>query len=176
MTIYKLGDKTPTMPENGNYWIAPGAHVVGMVNLGEDTSVWFNSVLRGDNEPITIGAGSNIQENVMIHSDPGYPVTIGKGCTIGHHAVVHGCSLGDNTLIWMGATILNGAQIGKDCLVGANALVTEGKSFPDGSLIMGAPAKAVRELDPATVAQLRKTAGKYVENYRFFKSHMSEID
>lgn len=138
MPIYALGGLTPKLPPAGLHWIAPDAHVIGDVELRENVGIWFGSVLRGDNERITIGAGTNIQEGVMAHTDMGFPLTTGKGCTIGHHAILHGCTLGDNVLIGMGASILNGAKIGNNCLVGANALVTEGKEFPDNSLIVGA--------------------------------------
>jgi carbonic anhydrase/acetyltransferase-like protein (isoleucine patch superfamily) len=133
-----------------------------------DTNIWFGSVLRGDNELIEIGEGTNIQETCMLHTDPGFPMRIGAHCTIGHHAILHGCTVGEGSLIGMGATVLNGAVIGRGCLVGANALVTEGKTFPDGSLIVGAPAKAIRQLDPEASAQLRGTAAHYVRNARRF--------
>ncbi|OJF90725.1 gamma carbonic anhydrase family protein [Pararhizobium antarcticum] len=176
MPLYALGADVPQMPEDGRYWIAPDAHVIGRVTLGDEVGVWFGAVLRADNEPIRIGAGSNIQEGAVIHVDPGYPVSIGQGCTIGHRAIVHGCTIGDNTLIGMGATILNGAVIGKNCLVGANALVTEGKVFPDNSLIVGAPARAIRLLDDKAVAGLKASANHYVANWRQFSSGLSRID
>lgn len=131
MPLYALADLVPKVPSPGRFWLAPGASVIGDVELGEDVGIWFGAVLRGDNEPIRIGRGTNLQEGVMVHTDPTYPVRIGDNCTIGHHAIVHGCTIGDNSLIGMGATILNGAMIGNNCLVGANALVTEGKEFPD---------------------------------------------
>ncbi len=143
--------------------------------LGEDVGVWFGAVLRGDNEPIRIGARTNIQEGVVIHVDPGFPVAIGQGCTIGHHAIVHGCTIGDNSLIGMGATVLNGAVIGNNCLVGANALVTEGKVFPDNSLIVGAPAKAIRLLDDAAVAGLKNSANGYVKKWQLFATSLSVL-
>ncbi|MEK1932607.1 MAG: gamma carbonic anhydrase family protein [Pararhizobium sp.] len=175
MPLYALGPTRPFVPAEGSYWVAPDAHVIGKVELGKDVGVWFGAVLRGDNEPIRIGARTNIQEGVVIHVDPGFPVTIGEGCTIGHHAIVHGCSIGDNSLIGMGATVLNGAVIGNNCLVGANALVTEGKVFPDNSLIVGAPAKAIRLLDDATVAGLKNSANGYVRKWQLFATSLSVI-
>lgn len=175
MPLYALGDDEPQRPENGDYWVAPGAHVIGKVRLGAGVGVWFGAVLRGDNEPIDIGAGTNLQEGVMIHTDPGFPATIGDNCTIGHHAILHGCTIGDNSLVGMGATILNGAKIGRNCLVGANALVTEGKEFPDNSLIVGAPAKAIRTLDDKAAQSLTRSAEHYVENWRRFSRDLREI-
>ncbi len=175
MPIYALGEFEPKLPAADRYWVAPDATVIGKVELGEDVGIWFGSVLRGDNEPIVIGAGSNIQEGVMIHTDPRFPVAIGKDCTIGHHAIIHGCTIGDNSLVGMGATILNGAKIGNNCLVGANALVTEGKEFPDNSLIVGAPAKAIRTLDEQAVENLRQSALRYVANWKRFSRELREI-
>ncbi|THV25269.1 gamma carbonic anhydrase family protein [Peteryoungia ipomoeae] len=166
MSVYALGDRRPHLPPGDRYWIAPTAVVVGDVRLGTDVSVWFGAVLRGDNDPITIGAGSNVQDGTVVHSDPGFPTLVGAGCTIGHRAILHGCTLGDNTLVGMGATILNGAIIGKNCIVGAKALVTEGKVFPDNSLIVGAPARVVRSLDDNAVARLRLSAAHYVANWQ----------
>ncbi|MGD9538926.1 MAG: gamma carbonic anhydrase family protein [Alphaproteobacteria bacterium] len=168
MTIYALNEHRVSLPEAGRFWVAPGAHVMGKVMLGLDVGIWFGAVLRGDNEPIAIGAGSNIQEGAMLHTDPGYPLTIGADCTVGHHAVLHGCTIGDNSLIGMCATVLNGAKIGANSLIGAKALVTEGKVFPDNSLIVGAPAKVVRELRSEEVAGIRKAAQHYVENWQRF--------
>lgn len=175
MPIYKLDDFQPQIPASGSVWVAPDAHLIGDVILGEDVGIWFGAVLRGDNEPITVGAGSNVQEGVIIHADPGYPATIGKGCTLGHHAIVHGCTLGENTLVGMGATILNGAVIGNNCLIGANALVTEGKSFPDGSLIVGAPARAIRTLDEKAIQMNKATAAKYVSNIARFRDGLKVV-
>jgi carbonic anhydrase/acetyltransferase-like protein (isoleucine patch superfamily) len=146
-----------------------------LVTLGNDVGIWFGATLRGDNEPITVGAGTNIQEGVMVHSDPGFPATIGDGCTIGHHAIVHGCTIGDNSLVGMGATILNGAKIGKNCLVGANALITEGKEFPDNSLIVGSPARVIRSLDDVAIAGLKLSAQKYIGNWKRFSEELHEI-
>jgi len=175
MPIYDLNGHRPKLPDDGDFWIAPGSHVMGQVSISPHVGIWFGAVLRGDNEPITIGARSNVQEGVMIHTDPGFPVRIGEGCTIGHHAIIHGCTLGKNTLIGMGATILNGAKIGDNCLVGANALVTEGKEFPAGSLIVGSPAKAVRELDADTIKSLETTALKYVQNLESFREGLTVV-
>jgi carbonic anhydrase/acetyltransferase-like protein (isoleucine patch superfamily) len=175
MPIYALGEHAPKLPDTDRCWIAPNATVIGRVELGDEVGIWFGAVLRGDNEPITVGARSNIQDGVMIHTDPAYPVAIGADCTIGHHAIVHGCTIGDNSLIGMGATILNGAKIGRNCLVGANALVTEGKEFPDNSLIVGSPAKAIRSLDDEAVAKLKASAARYVDNWKRFSRDLKEI-
>ncbi len=176
MPLYALDSQSPETPPEGRYWVAPDAHIIGRVTLGDEVGVWFGAVLRGDNEPIRVGARSNVQEGAVIHVDPGYPVTIGEGCTIGHRAIVHGCTIGDNSLIGMGATVLNGAVIGNNCLVGANALVTEGKVFPDNSLIVGSPARAIRLLDDAAIAGLKKSAEHYVANWRRFSTGLSRID
>jgi len=175
MPIYALGEFQPKLPAPDRFWIAPDANVIGKVELGDDVGIWFGVTLRGDNEPITVGARSNIQEGVMVHTDPAYPVVIGSDCTIGHHAIVHGCIIGDNSLVGMGATILNGARIGRNCLVGANALVTEGKDFPDNSLIVGSPAKAIRTLDDDAVERLRQSAARYVENWKRFSRDLRAL-
>lgn len=176
MPIYALEDQHPSLPAAGRLWVAPDAHVIGQVILGEDVGVWFGAVIRGDNEPITIGARTNIQEGAMLHADPGMPLTIGADVTVGHHAILHGCTVGDNALIGMGATVLNRARIGANCIVGANALVTEGKEFPAFSLIVGAPAKAVRTLDAASAELLRRSAAHYVDNARRFAAGLRRID
>lgn len=176
MPIYALGDLTPRLPEPGRFWLAPDATIIGDVELGEDVGIWFNAVLRGDNAPVVVGRGSNIQEGAMLHTDAGFPATIGEGCTIGHHAIVHGCTIGDNTLIGMGATVLNGAHIGRNCLVGANALVTEGREFADGSLIVGSPAKAIRQLDDAAIEGLRRSAKNYISNWQRFARDLRRLD
>lgn len=173
MTLYALDGHAPVMPENGDFWVAPGAHVIGKVVLEEDASVWFGSTLRGDNETITVGAGSNIQENCVLHTDMGYPLVIGAGCTIGHKAMLHGCVIGSNSLIGMGATVLNGAKIGDNCLIGAGALITEGKEIPDGSLVMGAPGRVVRQLDATAIAGLKMSAQHYAENMRRFRDGLT---
>ena len=175
MPLYALGEVEPDIPNDGEYWLAPGAHVIGRVRLAAGVGIWFGAVLRGDNELIDIGAGSNIQEGVTIHTDMGFPATIGANCTIGHNAILHGCTIGDNSLVGMGATILNGARIGRNCLIGANALVTEGKEFPDNSLIVGAPAKAIRTLDEKSAAALTLSAEHYVENGRRFSRDLRQL-
>ena len=175
MPLYALGEHQPKLPEAGRYWIAPNATLIGKVELGDDVGIWFGAVLRGDNEPIVIGARSNIQDGVMIHNDVGLPVSIGEGCTIGHHAIIHGCTIGDNSLVGMGATILNGVKIGRNCLIGANALITEGKEFPDNSLIVGSPARVIRTLDDEAVARLRQSADHYVANWQRYAKDLREI-
>ena len=176
MTVYALEEHVPSLPGEGKFFVAPGAHVIGQVRLGEDVNVWFGAVIRADNEPIEIGARTNIQEGVVMHVDPGFPMKIGADCTIGHRAILHGCTIGEGSLIGMGATLLNGAKIGRGCLVGANALVTEGKEFADGSLIVGAPAKAIRMLDAATVERLPKEAMNYVNRWKRYAKGLRRID
>ncbi len=176
MPLYALADRVPSLPAEDHFWIAPDARVIGLVTIGADVGIWFGAVLRGDNEPIVIGARTNIQENTVVHTDPDKPVTIGEGCTIGHGAIIHGCTIGNNSLVGMGATVLNGAVIGDNCLIGANALVTEGKVFPDNSLIVGAPARVVRTLDAAAIAGLKASAESYVRNWRRFKAELRRID
>ncbi len=174
MTIYSLGERRPEI--HGDTWIAHNATVVGSVVLKQNASVWFNVVMRGDNEPITIGAQTNCQENVVLHTDMGFPLRIGAGCTIGHKAMLHGCTIGNNTLIGMGATVLNGAVIGNNCLIGAGALVTEGKVIPDNSLVVGAPGKVIRELDAEAIAELRKSADHYVAAARRFAKGLQVVE
>jgi carbonic anhydrase/acetyltransferase-like protein (isoleucine patch superfamily) len=175
MPIYELDGQTPDLPEPGRFWVAPDAHVIGRVRLGADVGIWFGAVLRGDGEPLEVGERTNIQEGAMLHADPGFPLRIGADVTVGHHAIMHGCTVGAGALIGMGATVLNGARIGVGCLVGANALVTEGKDFPDNSLIVGAPAKAVRTLDGAAADRLRASALHYVANWRRFAAGLKRI-
>jgi carbonic anhydrase/acetyltransferase-like protein (isoleucine patch superfamily) len=168
MTLYALDAVSPTVPAGGEYWIAPGAAVIGDVRLGANVGIWFGAVLRGDNEPVVIGEGTNIQEHSIFHTDHGFPLTVGKGCTIGHRAILHGCTIGDNVLVGMGATVLNGARIGNDCLIGAGAIVTEGKEIPPGSLVLGIPAKVVRPLSPDEIGRNRWAAAHYVANWQRF--------
>jgi carbonic anhydrase/acetyltransferase-like protein (isoleucine patch superfamily) len=168
MTVYAIDGMEPSFSDRASVWIAPGASVVGQVVIGANVGIWFGATIRGDNERIEIGDDTNIQELTVMHTDPGFPLLIGKGCTIGHRAILHGCIVGDGSLVGMGAIILNGARIGRNCLVGAGALVTEGKEFPDGSLIVGTPAKVVRELDDAAKARLGLSAQRYVANARRF--------
>jgi carbonic anhydrase/acetyltransferase-like protein (isoleucine patch superfamily) len=165
---YALGDLRVTTAGDA-YWIAPTAVVIGMVKLEKNASVWWGSVLRGDNEPITIGEGSNIQDGCVLHADPGYPLIIGKGVTVGHMAMLHGCVIGDNALIGIGAVILNGARIGKNCLIGAKALIPEGKEIPDNSLVMGAPGQIKREVTEEHIARMRHSAEHYVGNWQRYK-------
>ena len=172
MALYELDGMAPELPSDFSF-VAENATVIGKVRIGSDVGIWFNAVLRGDNEMIDVGARTNIQENAVLHTDMGFPLTIGEGCTIGHKAMLHGCTIGENSLVGMGATILNGAVIGKNCLIGAGALVTEGKEIPDNSLVMGAPAKVVRTLDEDAANRLRLSAGHYVENA---KAHKAAVD
>jgi len=165
--IYSLDGLAPEVAADA--WVAPGAHIMGNIKLAAHASVWFGAIIRGDNELISIGEGSNIQENSVLHTDEGYPMTIGANCTIGHKAMLHGCTIGESSLIGMGATILNGAKIGKGCLIGACALITEGKEIPDYSLVMGAPGKVIRTLDEAAQARLIGSAQWYQHNARRFK-------
>ena len=173
MTLYALGDNRPDVDEDA--WVAPDANVIGRVRLEAGSSVWFCATLRGDNEMIVVGRGSNVQENCVFHTDMGFPLTIGAGCTIGHKVMLHGCTIGDNSLIGMGATVLNGAKIGKNCLIGAGALITENKVIPDGSLVMGAPGKVVRELDDAAIAMLQGSARHYSENAARFRRDLKPL-
>jgi carbonic anhydrase/acetyltransferase-like protein (isoleucine patch superfamily) len=165
---YEINGIRPVVDPNA--WIAPGCHVIGNTTLMAGSSVWFGTTIRGDNDPIVVGTGSNVQENCVLHTDPGCPLTIGTNCTIGHKAMLHGCTIGDNSLIGMGATVLNGAVIGKNCLIGAGALITEGKVIPDGSLVMGSPGKVVRQLDEAAIAGLTRSAEHYQQNAARFRS------
>lgn len=175
MPIYQLADITPEFDDRESNWIAPDASLMGRVRLGRNVGIWFGAVLRGDNELIHIEDDSNIQEHSVLHTDMGFPLTVGRGCTIGHRAMLHGCTIGDNSLIGMGAIVLNGAKIGNNCLVGAGALVTEGKVFPDNSLIVGSPARAVRELDAAAVERLKQSAQIYVDNARRFRAGLKAL-
>lgn len=154
-------------------WVAPDANIIGRVVLGAESSVWFGATLRGDNEDIRVGPGSNVQEACVLHTDLGYPLTIGRDCTVGHRATLHGCTIGDGTLIGMGATVLNGASIGAGCLIGAGALVTEGKVIPDGALVMGAPGKVIRMLDADAQARLLQSALGYQANARRFRDGLA---
>jgi carbonic anhydrase/acetyltransferase-like protein (isoleucine patch superfamily) len=176
MPLYSLNGRRPTLPPEGFYWIAPSATLIGNVVVGLDVGIWFGAVLRGDNELINIGARTNIQESCTLHTDMGFPLAIGEECTIGHNAILHGCAIGEGSLIGMGAVVLNGARIGHGCLVGAGALVTEGKAFDDHSLIVGSPAKAVKTLDKEAAAKLRQSAAHYVEKWRVFATGLKPID
>lgn len=175
MPIYTLDGIRPEFEDEDSVFVAPDASLIGRIAIGRDVGIWFGAALRGDGEPIRIGARTNVQEHAIMHTDPGFPLTVGEGCTIGHRALLHGCTIGDNSLIGMGAIVLNGARIGRDCLVGAGALVTERKEFPDGSLIVGAPAKVVRSLDEAAIEGLRASARHYVENARRFRKGLAPV-
>lgn len=176
MTNYALAGVRPEFPQNGEYWIAPDASLIGRVRLLKNASVWFGAVLRGDNDWIVIGENSNVQDNSVIHTDPGKPVMIGSNVTIGHKVIVHSATIGDNTLIGMGSTVLTGARIGTNCLVGANALILEGKEIPANSLVLGQPARVVRQLDEQQITAIRMSAEIYVMNYQRFRADLSAID
>jgi carbonic anhydrase/acetyltransferase-like protein (isoleucine patch superfamily) len=173
MALYELDGVAPTMAESA--WVADSAQVMGNVHLHEDSSVWFGAVLRGDTETITVGKGSNVQDGTVMHADYGFPLVVGERVTIGHQVMLHGCTIGDESLIGIGATVLNGAKIGKNCLVGAGALVTEGKEFPDGSMIIGSPAKVVRQLTPEQIEGLRRSAAHYVENAERYRKGLNRV-
>ena len=175
MTLYSLDGVAPELPPDGRYFVAPDANVIGRVRLGEDANVWFGATLRGDNEWIDIGARSNIQDGSVLHTDMGAPLTIGADVTVGHAVILHGCTIGEGSLIGMGATLLNGAKIGRFCIVGANALVTENKEFPDYSLIVGSPAKVLRQLDEAGALKLLASAAHYAENGRRYAAGLKKI-
>lgn len=173
MAIYEFEGTAPTIAETA--WVADSAQVMGDVTLADDANVWFGVVIRGDTAPITVGRGSNIQDQSVLHADLGFPCTVGEGVTVGHQVVLHGCTVGDGSLIGIGAVVLNGAKIGKGCLVGAGALVTEGKEFPDGAMILGSPARVVRQLTPEQLEGLRQSAEHYVANARRFRTGLKKI-
>lgn len=173
MALYQLDRDSPRVAESA--WVADSAQVIGNVELHEDSSIWFGAVLRGDTECLTIGRGSNVQDGTVIHADPGFPTTLGEHVTVGHQVMLHGCTVGDGSLIGIQAVLLNGAKIGKHCLVGAGALVTEGKEFPDGSLIIGVPAQVARPLRPQEIEGLKRSAAHYVENAKRFKAGLKKI-
>ena len=174
MAIYALDDTTPKMADD--CWVADSASVIGNVDMAAGSSVWFGAVVRGDNETIVIGKNSNIQDNSVLHSDPGSPLKIGDGVTVGHRVMLHGCTIGNNTLVGIGATILNGAVIGDNCIIGAHALITEGKVIPDGSMVMGAPGKVVKELNSGQIAMLGMSADIYVKNAQQFRMGLKRVD
>jgi carbonic anhydrase/acetyltransferase-like protein (isoleucine patch superfamily) len=173
MAIYQLDEHIPDVADTA--FVADSAEVIGRVTLGEGASVWFNAVLRGDSDTLTIGAGSNIQDGSVLHADTGFPLVLGENVTVGHKVMLHGCTVGDESLIGIGAVVLNGARIGRNCIVGAGALVTEGKEFPDGSLIVGVPAKVVRQLSEAQIAGLKASADHYVHNGRRYAAGLKRI-
>lgn len=173
MTLYTIGDKTPQV--HAAAYIAPSASVMGEVELAEGASIWFGAVLRGDNDLIRVGKNSNVQDNSVLHTDPGISLEIGEGVTIGHRVMLHGCTIGDNTLIGIGATVLNNAKIGKNCIIGAHALITEGKDIPDNSMVVGAPGKVIRTLSEPQIAMLKMSAAIYVKNAARFRTDLKEI-
>ena len=173
MALYRLDDHTPRVAATA--WVADSAQVIGNVELAEDASVWFGVILRGDSDLLRIGRGSNVQDGSVIHADPGFPVTLGENVSVGHQVMLHGCTVGDGSLIGIQAVVLNGAKIGRNCLVGAGALVTEGKEFPDGSMILGAPAKVVKQLTPEQIEGLQQTAKHYVQNALRFKAGLKKM-
>ncbi|HLL28499.1 MAG TPA: gamma carbonic anhydrase family protein [Xanthobacteraceae bacterium] len=175
MTIYELDGIAPKLPASGRFWIAPSAVLIGNVQLEDEASVWFGAVLRGDNERILIGKRSNVQDGSVFHTDPGFPLTLGEACTIGHRAILHGCTIGDGALVGMGAIVLNGAKIGARSIVGAGALVTEGKEFPPQSLIVGAPARAIRTLDEKGVQMARFGAEAYFMRWQQYAKGLQEV-
>lgn len=174
MTLYALDGVSPELPSDF-HWIAPTAVLIGKIKLSAGSNIWFGAVLRGDNELISVGENTNIQENCVLHTDPGFPLTIGTACTIGHKAMLHGCTIGENTLIGMNATVLNGARIGKNCLIGAGALIPEGKDIPDNSMVVGMPGKIIRELDDAAVSGLKASALHYVNNAKRFSQGLKAL-
>jgi carbonic anhydrase/acetyltransferase-like protein (isoleucine patch superfamily) len=175
MAIYELDGQRPDLPADEGYWIAESAAVIGTVRLKRDASVWYGASVRGDNEWVEIGERSNIQENCILHTDIGFPLTIGAGCTIGHSVILHGCTIADDSLIGMGAIVLNGVKIGRHCLVGAGAIVTEGKEFPDNTLIVGAPARAVREVNDKILQLIDESAQFYVNNWQRYRKGLRKI-
>ncbi|MBX3484914.1 gamma carbonic anhydrase family protein [Phenylobacterium sp.] len=172
MAVYNLGNVTPELPNDDEYWIAPTAAVMGRVILKKNASVWWGATLRGDNDPIVVGEGSNIQDGSVCHTDTGSPLTIGANVTVGHMVMLHGCEIGDGSLIGIGSIVLNGAKIGKNCLIGANCLITEGKEIPDNSLVMGAPGKVIRELSPEQAARVALGSAHYVENWKRYRREL----
>lgn len=175
MKVYKLGDVVPRVPQSGEYWVAPSAIVVGNVILKENASIWFGAVVRGDNETITVGVNSNVQDHCILHTDIGFPLTIADNVTIGHRVMLHGCTIGEGSLVGIGAIVLNGAKIGRNCLIGAGALVTEGKEIPDNSVVMGSPGKVVREVSEQQAAMIAAGTRFYVQNWKRFKTGMVEV-
>ncbi|MBV8683143.1 MAG: gamma carbonic anhydrase family protein [Caulobacteraceae bacterium] len=175
MNAFRLGGIAPTLPGAGEYWIAPNAIVVGNVILKKNASIWFGAVLRGDNEPIEIGENSNVQDNSVLHTDMGQPLVIGANVTVGHKVMLHGCTIGEGSLIGIGSVVLSGAKIGRQCIIGANSLITEGKEIPDRSLVMGSPGKVVRTLEPAQAEAIAHGAQHYVANWKRFKAGLAAL-
>ena len=175
MALHSLDGIAPELPGEGAYWVAASADVIGRVRLAQNASIWFNAVLRGDNELISVGEGSNIQDGCVLHTDMGSPLTIGRNCTIGHKVMLHGCTIGENTLVGIGSIILNNAVIGRNCLIGAHSLISERKVIPDNSLVMGSPGKVVRELDAEAIARLSAAAAGYVRNWQRYAKGMRTV-
>ena len=175
MSVYDLGGVSPELPGEDEYWIAPNAAVLGRVILKKNASVWFGATLRGDNDPIVIGENSNVQDGSVLHTDTGHPLIIGANVTVGHMVMLHGCTIGDGTLVGIGSIVLNGARIGKNCLIGANCLITEGKEIPDNSLVMGAPGKVVRELSEEQARVMSAGAFHYVENWKRYRAGLRPV-
>jgi carbonic anhydrase/acetyltransferase-like protein (isoleucine patch superfamily) len=176
MALYKLDEIAPKLPHNNQYWVAPNATVIGQVVLGENASVWYGAVVRGDNDLIEIGDDTNVQDGSILHTDAGFPLHIGKGVTIGHRVMLHGCTIGDYSLIGIGATILNGAKIGRNCIIGAHALITEGKDIPDNSMVVGAPGRVIKTLGDDMAQMLKASADHYVENWQRHQAQIKRID
>lgn len=175
MPLYAIADATPETPSSGNFWVAPTASVMGRVILKENASVWYGAVIRGDNDPIEIGEDSNIQDGSILHTDIGFPLTVGKGVTVGHRVMLHGCTIGDGSLIGIGATLLNGVKIGKNCIIGAHTLLTEGKEIPDNSLVVGSPGRVIRTHGDDVAELLKASADHYVENWKKHASQVREV-
>jgi carbonic anhydrase/acetyltransferase-like protein (isoleucine patch superfamily) len=175
MPLYELDGLSPELSPDGSSWVAPDASVIGKVTLGARASVWFGAVIRGDNERITLGAGSNVQDLSMLHTDEGFPLDIAEGCTIGHKCILHGCTIGANSLIGMGATVMNGVKIGESCIIGAGALLQEGREIPDRSLVVGMPGKVIRQIDDKTAEFLKWSANHYVRNAARFNKSLKRI-
>jgi carbonic anhydrase/acetyltransferase-like protein (isoleucine patch superfamily) len=173
MSLYKLDGESVGTPASGAFWVAPNAVLIGKVKLEEDASVWFGAVLRGDNELITVGARSNVQDGSVLHTDPGFPLTIGEDCTVGHMVMLHGCTIGRGSLIGIGSIIMNGAKIGEECVLGAGALITEGKEIPARSMVMGSPGKVVRQLSDEEVQRFGRAAGRYVANWKRYSAGLN---
>jgi carbonic anhydrase/acetyltransferase-like protein (isoleucine patch superfamily) len=175
MNVYSLGGVGPTVPSDGEYWIAPNAVVMGNVIVKKNASIWFGAVLRGDNDAIVVGENSNVQDNSVLHTDTGSPLTIGSNVTVGHLVMLHGCTIGDGSLIGIGSIILNGARIGRNCLIGANSLITEGREIPDNAMVMGSPGKVVRELTSEQVSGLAMAAASYVRNWKRYRAGLAAV-
>ena len=173
--VYCLGDIEPQLPPDGEYWIAPNATVLGNVILKKNASIWFNATLRGDNDPIIVGENSNVQDGSVLHTDAGVPLTIGASVTVGHLVMLHGCTIGDGSLIGIGSVVLNGAKIGRGCIIGANSLITEGKEIPDHSMVMGSPGKVIRTLDEGAANMLAMSAAHYVENWKRYAAGLTPV-